>query len=285
MSKSLTWSGGTFSADTTGYNGSADKTITVPTAISHLPTRGKLTVTHNGLSDTYDPASDKSMTLPHSALTITYGTSCGKSGSVTYNTSAAQSITIPTTVSNLGRATLKYEYGSVTGKSSASNDIYDPGEKTACAGEVSDTIVIPTSVKEMKNWNGSCYNFDSNVCVTGTIAASGAIYSSDRNLKENIKDLTDDALDKVSMVREKSFNFISDDTKRKTYGVIAQDVKENGLDELVFKNEDGTLAVDYTSLMILKIAKLTKDNDRLVLAIARLEERINELESKLNNKG
>jgi cell division protein FtsB len=149
---------------------------------------------------------------------------------------------------------------------------------------VSDTIVIPTSVKEMKNWNGSCYNFDSNVCVTGTIAASGAIYSSDRNLKENIKDLTDDALDKVSMVREKSFNFISDDTKRKTYGVIAQDVKENGLDELVFKNEDGTLAVDYTSLMILKIAKLTKDNDRLVMAIARLEERINELESKLNNK-
>ena len=229
MSKKLTWAAGAFTADTTGYNGSADKTITVPTAISHLATRGKLTITHNGLSDTYDPATDKPMTLPHSALSFSYGSVSAKTGSDSYNTSAAKSIT------------------------------------------------IPTSIDDLKNYNGTCVEIPHNVCVTGTITSSGAIYSSDRNLKENIMNVSREEINKASNVLAKSFNFKSDESKSKVYGVIAQEVQEAGLDELVHTDDNGNLGVDYTSLLLLKIAYLED-------LCGQMYGRIIKLEDKLNNK-
>ena len=54
----------------------------------------------------------------------------------------------------------------------------------------------------------------------------------------------------------KSFNFKDDETKKKTYGVIAQDLQAVGLDNIVHKDENNNLSVDYTSLLILKIADL-----------------------------
>ena len=228
MSKKLTWAAGAFTADTTGYNGSADKIITVPTAISHIATRGKLTITHNGLSDTYDPASDKSMTLPHSALSFSYGSVSAKTGSDSYNTSAAKSIT------------------------------------------------IPTSIDDLKNYNGTCVEIPHNVCVTGTITSSGAIYSSDRNLKENIMNVSREEINKASNVLAKSFNFKSDESKRKVYGVIAQDVQEVGLDELVHTDDNGNLGVDYTSLLLLKIAYLEDLCGQMYGRIIKLEDKLND---------
>jgi len=99
-------------------------------------------------------------------------------------------------------------------------------------------------------------NLNGNVCVTGTVTASQAIYSSDRDLKENIEEVDIDALNKVGWVDTKSYNFKGETNK--LYGVIAQEVQEAGLDELVYTKEDGHLAVDYTSLMMLKIASLEK---------------------------
>lgn len=232
MSKKLTWTAGAFTADTTGYNGSADKTITVPTAISHLATRGKLTITHNGLSDTYDPASDKSMTLPHSALSFSYGSVSAKTGSDSYDTSAAKSIT------------------------------------------------IPTSIDDLKNYNGTCVEIPHNVCVTGTITSSGAIYSSDMNLKENINDVERDDYLKAKHINAKSFNFKSDESKRKVYGVIAQDVQDVGLNNLVHTDEEGNLGVDYTSLLILKIAYLESLCNHLQGLYVDLNNKINEIENK-----
>lgn len=104
--------------------------------------------------------------------------------------------------------------------------------------------------------------------------------SSDRNLKENIESIKADALNKIGKIEEKSFNFKDDEDKRKTYGVIAQEVQEAGLDELVHQKEDGTLGVDYTSYLILKVAKLTKDNSVLIDMYFKLENRIKELENK-----
>lgn len=225
MSKKLAWAAGAFTADTTGYNGSADKTITVPTAISHLATRGKLTITHNGLSDTYDPASDKSMALPHSALSFSYGSVSAKTGSDSYNTSAAKSIT------------------------------------------------IPTSIDDLKNYNGTCVEIPHNVCVTGTITSSGAIYSSDRNLKENIMNVSREEINKANNVLAKSFNFKSDESKRKVYGVIAQEVQEAGLDELVHTDDNGNLGVDYTSLLLLKIAYLEDLCGQMYGRILKLEDK------------
>jgi hypothetical protein len=78
----------------------------------------------------------------------------------------------------------------------------------------------------------------------------------------------------------RSFNFKSDDTKRLTYGVIAQEVLDAGLDELVHVKEDGTLGVDYTSLLILKVQALEDINSTLKRMLVELDERITKLENK-----
>jgi hypothetical protein len=61
------------------------------------------------------------------------------------------------------------------------------------------------------------------------------------------------------------------------YGVIAQEVENAGLNELVHTDEEGYKAVDYTSLFMLKIAYLESYCSMLNLRVA-------ELENKLNNK-
>lgn len=235
LTKKLTWAAGAFTADTTGYNGSADKVITIPKDLSDLTSRGKLTINHNG-SYGYTPGDTSTFTLPHSTLSIDYG-------------------------------------ANVTGRT---DDTYDTSAEK--------TIYIPTSVKNLSNWNGSCYEFDGPLCITGTVTASGAIYSSDRNLKENIKSIDAEDINKVAAIDLKSFNFIDDESKTKVYGVIAQEVQEAGLDVLVHQNEDGMLGVDYTSLLILKIAQLQKDNNNLVNFVASLDKRVKELEEKLEKK-
>ena len=100
-------------------------------------------------------------------------------------------------------------------------------------------------------------------------------------------------VNKIESVRLKSFNF-KNEPNRRVYGVIAQEVQEAALDDLVYTNDDGTLAVDYTSLLILKIAELEKYLSIAKVAIeiakdvkeknAELEKKIEELEKKLDNK-
>jgi hypothetical protein len=60
--------------------------------------------------------------------------------------------------------------------------------------------------------------------------------------------------------------------KTTKYGVIAQDIQEIGLNELVHE-ANGKLGVDYTSLMMLKIAYLED-------TIKKLTEKIEKLENK-----
>ena len=225
ISKKLSWTAGSFTPDSVGYNGSEDKVITVPTAVSHL-TRGNLTVTHNGLTDTFDPASDKSMTLPHSALTWSYGSVKGNTGSDSYDTSAEKSIT------------------------------------------------IPTKVQHLDEWDGSC------LVLPGCVQASGFYQSSDINLKENIASANFSKQVDANNIAIEQFNYKSDESKRIVYGVIAQDVEQLGLEELVYTNDEGFKSVDYTSLMLLKIAYLENENKRLNHKLDLLTERFDKIENK-----
>ena len=212
LSKKLTWAGGTFTADTTGYNGSADKVITVPTSTAHLT---------------------------KSALAIDYNVDVRGKSDASYNTEAAATVSIPGSLDHLSN--------------------YDG---------TNINIGHPT-------------NINGNVNVTGTVTASGAIYSSDRNLKENIDFVKREEFNKAKNIFAKSYNFKSDESKAKTYGVIAQEVQEAGLPELVKITDDkGTLGVDYTSLFVLKIAYLEDFCAMLNGRIVELENRIKELENK-----
>ena len=46
---------------------------------------------------------------------------------------------------------------------------------------------------------------------------------------------------------------------KKHFGVVAQEVETAGLAELVNTDSEGMKSVDYTSLLILKIAELEKE--------------------------
>ena len=240
----------------------------IPKSIGDL-SAGSLSVTHNGFNGTFDVKNNQNWTLPHSALTATYEATSGKSGTVTYNTSAASSISIPTCVNHLNRHKITFSKGSV---STFTSQTYDPGKDCANTAE---TINIPTSIDELSNWNGTCINLPHNVCVDGTVTASGAIYSSDRRLKENIRELTDHDLDTVERIKLKKFNFISDKSKTTTYGVIAQELRNIGMANIVHTNDEGYYGVDYTSLFILEIASLKRE-------IQRLKNRVSELEKDKN---
>jgi hypothetical protein len=67
------------------------------------------------------------------------------------------------------------------------------------------------------------------------------------------------------------FNYISDETKRDTYGVIAQEAEANGLNELIYTDENGNKAVDYTSLLILKIGFLENEIKLLRYRLNKLD--------------
>jgi len=178
-------------------------------------------------------------------------------------------INIPTCVSHLGRAKLVWTYGSVC---NAANDSYDPGSK--CDLSTGSTIIIPKTISDVTCGdvvNGSCLEVNKSVCVSGDITASRAIYSSDIKLKENIKPIDVDKISKANKIKLKSFNFKDDEEKRETYGVIAQEVEEIGLNELVHLKKDGNLGVDYTSLLILKNAYLENKCEELSDKINRLE--------------
>lgn len=97
-----------------------------------------------------------------------------------------------------------------------------------------------------------------NLAVNGRIVATEFYENSDITLKENVDLVSESDVEKINKVEFKEFNFIDDEDKTKKYGVIAQEVEEAGLDNLVSTNAEGKKAVDYISLLVLKIQALEK---------------------------
>jgi hypothetical protein len=108
------------------------------------------------------------------------------------------------------------------------------------------------------------------------------ICSSDRELKENIQEANFDKKIAANNVIIREFNFKDDPNKGKVYGIIAQELEEKGLSDIVYLKEDGHKAVDYTSLSMLKIAYLENENKILRHEIRKLADRISKLENNQN---
>ena len=93
---------------------------------------------------------------------------------------------------------------------------------------------------------------------TNCTMTTGAYFTtSDERLKTNIIDVTEDEIEKAKKVDLKSFELKRDGKKH--FGVVAQEVETAGLAELVNTDSEGMKSVDYTSLLILKIAELEKE--------------------------
>lgn len=96
----------------------------------------------------------------------------------------------------------------------------------------------------------------------GQVTATKVTQTSDIRIKENISTIVEDT-DKIKNVKFFEFNYISDKNKTKSYGVIAQDLEEVGLKNLVIEDADGYKSVDYISLLVLEIQRLRNEVNTL----------------------
>lgn len=115
-------------------------------------------------------------------------------------------------------------------------------------------IFYDSTQQYQMNFAGNKISFYQN----GRIMATEFYENSDITLKENVDSVSKADVEKVNKVEFKEFNFINDEDKTKKYGVIAQEVEEAGLNNLVSTNAEGKKAVDYISLLVLKIQALEK---------------------------
>ena len=199
-----------------------------------------------------------------SNITNIYGDTINISGD-TVNISGDSNIDGVLCVSSGLCKTLEWHYGDVRDAESGSTNFKND-----------ESFTIPTSFDHLDEFNGSCYVLEHDICMEdNTIVAKGFFSRSDIRSKENINDLTNEDLENIDKIAFKSFNFKSDETKAKTYGVIAQDVKAAGLDSIVHEAEDKMLNVDYISLLLLKIAKMEKTIKELRNDVDILTDRLN----------
>ena len=270
LEKTLSWSyGNVQSATSDSTNFKEDKSFVIPQDANEINRRkvswsyGSVT---NASGGNYEPgqSADGSFVIPKalkdlnndlSSLKFTTGTT--NVSESPYNGSAEKTITIPSCASHINRRTLSWSNGA------ANTGSYDPG--ASCDNTDSGTnIVIPSGLSHLTDWSNNCLNIANNLCVNGTVTATGGMYtSSDRDLKENITYIGGHDISKATRIKLKAFNYKNDPSNRKVYGVIAQDLEEIGLNELVHYDESGMRSVDYTGLLLLKLAALEKEIDIL----------------------
>ena len=233
--------------------------VTGQTTLSSTTISGGLTITNGGI------------TLPegqglNKTLSWSYGDVTGAASDST-NFSANKSFVIPSSTAHITKSTLTYAAGTFSSGS------YD----TTAA----KTINVPTSIEHLSSsWNSTSKVLTvggkvsastltvtgdaslnavtaSTITSTGNITSQGSIFStSDIRMKDNISDINTSELEPLQQVKLKSFNYKDDETKRKVYGVIAQDIEAAGYTSLIHEDEQGIKSVDYTSFLILKIAQL-----------------------------
>jgi hypothetical protein len=92
--------------------------------------------------------------------------------------------------------------------------------------------------------------------------SKGALTGSDIRLKEDIKGLSREEIDKVTTLRPVSYNLKADEEKRRKYGFIAQEV-EKIYPAMVSENKDGIKAVNYDAFIPLVVGNI-KDLKRSI---------------------
>jgi len=114
--------------------------------------------------------------------------------------------------------------------------------------------------------------------------ASQFYSTSDEQLKEDIS-----TLDYIEMPEIKQFKW--KETDEKSYGFIAQELEEYGLDELVSINKDGYKTVNYNAAYAIainnankKIKNLEDENQDLKTKVSILTDKLNMLESLVMSK-
>ena len=101
--------------------------------------------------------------------------------------------------------------------------------------------------------------------VAGTLNST-----SDASIKENVVPISHTECDKLFDLKPKQYNFINDETKKRHYGLIAQEVEEtypllvSEFDDIDDKNNlFTTKTVNYMELIPIMICKMQKMQDQI----------------------
>ncbi len=148
---------------------------------------------------------------------------------------------------------------------------FGPSSNAALGGTYLGDYGVPYFIDgNLKMTLQGALQVNSNIIASGNITAAAFYENSDKNLKQNIASIKDTDLSKVSEIKFKEFEFKNEGTKK--YGIIAQDLQEIGLNNLIkevqTKNESH-LTVDYISLLCLKVSQLEQEIKRLKELISK----------------
>ena len=182
-------------------------------------------------------------TIDHNGLTTFMG-----GISIPGNLSASGTTNLGTTIIGTNSSTKGLTiYGNIdaTGWTKIGSTLNVSGKTTLGSSSTSADLQVYGSINATKN-----------------ITASAFYESSDKNLKEDITSIS--AIDLARDIQLKEFRFKADGIKR--YGVIAQDLLEEGLDNLV-STKNNHLTVDYISLLCLKIAQLEEEIKKIKMKL------------------
>ena len=141
----------------------------------------------------------------------------------------------------------------------------------------------------VKHWNGSVYeNRDvfnvknnGNATFLGTVTANGVLLTSDRSLKENIKDANlDNQWADIKQIRLRNYSWIQSPELGRQIGVIAQELEETS-PNLVARATDEN-GKELEGLTKIKFDALQM---KMLGALQKSMERIEQLEQRLTNAG
>lgn len=163
--------------------------------------------------------------------------------------------------------TLPYSSGvqaSVTNSGTSTNAIFDfsipqgePGNSSESGIINGTSLTINGSANKIGIDGDTMYDvltIQGNMTTTGNITTTDINQLSDFRLKTNIKDLSCDYT--LDHFEPKEYEFKSDETKRKRWGFIAQDVEKH-YPHLVQQNkETGMLSVNYTEVIPLIVKEI-----------------------------
>jgi hypothetical protein len=177
------------------------------------------------------------------SMVLSHGANISNTVGVTGNINASGNISGSYLLGN-GSQLTGISAGAVIADDTTTNSNYYPVFATATSGSLTTATISSTKL----TFNPS----------SGTLTAVDVNTSSDLALKENV-DIIDSAMDLINSIKGVSFNW--SDTKKKSYGVIAQDL-EKTLPELVGEGTRGK-TVSYLPLIAILIQAVKEQQQQI----------------------
>lgn len=204
------------------------------------------------------PASNGKLTLSGDSIEIKAGTNSNVSFNIANNSgtfklnnsSSGNGFSISLDSDNNATVIASIFNGTLTGTADTANALKTSREFSINAQAGSNSSLF--------NGTENCtINIPQEITGFRSISSTRFIATSDRRLKENIKDSEISALDLIKQIKVKEYNFISDENKENTIGCIAQELREilpGNLKSIVSGDEEKEmLAIDNDKLIYILI--------------------------------